>query len=108
MGFPTKNYHFGVFWGYHNLRKHPYHDPLKTRVPDLYVFVNLYGHGQTQRRTVDSSGSTPQYRSDTGSVSKTSGSVGWWEGGLVDDCWLGGGFKYLLCSSLFGEMIQFD
>ena len=25
MGFPTKNDHFGVFWGYHHLRKHPYH-----------------------------------------------------------------------------------
>ena len=24
MGFPTKNDHFGVFWGYHHLRKHPY------------------------------------------------------------------------------------
>ena len=24
MGFPTKNDHFGVFWGYHQLRKHPY------------------------------------------------------------------------------------
>ena len=24
MGFPTKNEHFGVFWGYHHLRKHPY------------------------------------------------------------------------------------
>ena len=24
MGFPTKNNHFGVFWGYHHLRKHPY------------------------------------------------------------------------------------
>ena len=24
MGFPTKNDHFGVFWGYHYLRKHPY------------------------------------------------------------------------------------
>ena len=23
MGFPTKNDHFGVFWGYHHLRKHP-------------------------------------------------------------------------------------
>ena len=23
-GFPTKNGHFGVFWGYHHLRKHPY------------------------------------------------------------------------------------
>ena len=24
MGFPTKNDHFGVFWGYHHVRKHPY------------------------------------------------------------------------------------
>ena len=24
MGFPTKNDHFVVFWGYHHLRKHPY------------------------------------------------------------------------------------
>ena len=23
-GFPTINDHFGVFWGYHHLRKHPY------------------------------------------------------------------------------------
>ena len=23
MGCPTKNDHFGVFWGYHHLRKHP-------------------------------------------------------------------------------------
>ena len=23
MGFPTQNDHFGVFWGYHHLRKHP-------------------------------------------------------------------------------------
>ena len=23
MGFPTENDHFGVFWGYHHLRKHP-------------------------------------------------------------------------------------
>ena len=26
MGFPTKNDDFGVFWGYHHLRKHPYLD----------------------------------------------------------------------------------
>ena len=26
IGFPTKNDHFGVFWGYHHLRKHPYID----------------------------------------------------------------------------------
>ena len=24
MGFPTKNDHLGLFWGYHHLRKHPY------------------------------------------------------------------------------------
>ena len=24
MGFPTRNDHFEVFWGYHHLRKHPY------------------------------------------------------------------------------------
>ena len=24
IGFPTKNDHFGVFWGYHHLRKHPH------------------------------------------------------------------------------------
>ena len=24
IGFPTKNDHFGVFWGYHHLRKHPF------------------------------------------------------------------------------------
>ena len=24
MGFPVKNDHFGVFWGYHHLRKQPY------------------------------------------------------------------------------------
>ena len=24
MGFPTKNDHFGVFGGYHHLRKHPF------------------------------------------------------------------------------------
>ena len=26
MGFPTKNDHFGVFWGYPYFRKHPYMD----------------------------------------------------------------------------------
>ena len=24
MGYPTKNDHFGVLWGYHHFRKHPY------------------------------------------------------------------------------------
>ena len=30
MGFPTKNDHFGVFGGYHHLRKHPYITTYKT------------------------------------------------------------------------------
>ena len=30
-GFPTKNDHFGVFWGYHHLRKHPILDGLHTQ-----------------------------------------------------------------------------
>ena len=29
MGFPTRNDHFGVFWGYHHLRKHPFGGPTK-------------------------------------------------------------------------------
>ena len=28
-GFPTKNDHFEVFWGYHHLRKHPYGEHAK-------------------------------------------------------------------------------
>ena len=31
MGFPTTNDHFGVFWGYHHLRKHPY----------LYIYIGI-------------------------------------------------------------------
>ena len=30
MGFPTKNDHFEVFWGYHYFRKHPYEDFLRV------------------------------------------------------------------------------
>ena len=39
MGFPTKNDHFGVFWGYHHLRKHPYcHEALK---PNILVLMDF-------------------------------------------------------------------
>ena len=41
MGFPTKNHHFGVFWGYHHLRKHPYmySSYLKyTRISEFQLF----------------------------------------------------------------------
>ena len=32
MGFPTKNDHLGVFWGYHHLRKHPYISLIEGKV----------------------------------------------------------------------------
>ena len=32
-GWFPKNYHFGVFWGYHHLRKHPY---------DIYIYIHIY------------------------------------------------------------------
>ena len=35
MGFPTKNDHFGVFWGYRHLRKHPY-----GKYPIIYSVIN--------------------------------------------------------------------
>ena len=39
MGFPTKDDHFGVFWGYHHFRKHPYmYASTTTRV----IFVLLH------------------------------------------------------------------
>ena len=37
MGFPTKNDHFVVFWGYHHLRKHPYHPCSFARQSKLFV-----------------------------------------------------------------------
>ena len=33
MGFPTKNDHFGVFWGYHHLRKPPYSSMYLQIIP---------------------------------------------------------------------------
>ena len=41
MGFPTKNDHFGVFWGYHHLRKHPYLVKLaRDRKHDRFITPN--------------------------------------------------------------------
>ena len=40
MGFPTKNDHFGVFWGYHHLRKHPYHNHVIFVTPHLCMMVS--------------------------------------------------------------------
>ena len=39
MGFPTKNDHFGVFWGYHHLRKHPY----------IYIYTQWFNDNQRFR-----------------------------------------------------------
>ena len=41
IGFPTKNDHLGMFWGYHHLRKHPHiHIPYFSNVQynSIYVF----------------------------------------------------------------------
>ena len=43
MGFPTKNDHFVVFWGYHHLRKHPYDDePSCTKTQSQFVFFPMW------------------------------------------------------------------
>ena len=47
MGFPTKKDHFGVFGGYHYLRKHPHRyrkfgPPLKGEVPKMITFGKFY------------------------------------------------------------------
>ena len=36
MGFPTKNDHFGVFWGYHHLRKHPQRPMSQSALIDCF------------------------------------------------------------------------
>ena len=41
MGFPTKNDHFGVFWGYHHLRKHPNSDVCASRCIN-HVVITKY------------------------------------------------------------------
>ena len=40
IGFPTKNDHFGVFWGYHHFRKHPY--VQQNIVPSLKLTVRTW------------------------------------------------------------------
>ena len=42
MGCPTKNDHFGVFWGYHHLRKHPYITEITWRCEVQLCFSNYY------------------------------------------------------------------
>ena len=45
MGFPTKNDHFGVFGGYHYLRKHPYIFNIQTEgsmgIATYYILTNF-------------------------------------------------------------------
>ena len=37
MVFPTENDHFGVFWGYHHLRKHPPVDDSEIQLSPVEV-----------------------------------------------------------------------
>ena len=39
-GFPTKNVHFGVFWGYHHLRKHPFR--VYTLVVQFFLPIRFF------------------------------------------------------------------
>ena len=40
-GFPTRNDHVGVFWGYHHLRKHPYGYIAET---PIWIYSALTNH----------------------------------------------------------------
>ena len=44
MGFPTKNDHFGVFWGYHHLRKPLFRSPNMPffRHPSERMYLDLF------------------------------------------------------------------
>ena len=41
IGFPTENDHFGVFFGYHHLRKHPYWVLISRNGPALASVGNV-------------------------------------------------------------------
>ena len=41
MGFPTKNDHFGVFWGYHHFRKPTYINKLSGNSPQDIAWDTL-------------------------------------------------------------------
>ena len=41
QGFPTKNDHFGVFWGYHHLRKPPNAKAFFQTFKETHIFVSL-------------------------------------------------------------------
>ena len=53
MGSPTKNDHFGVFWGYHHLRKHPHScpknpgpgsNPIRKAYRNVKGNFEIFGH----------------------------------------------------------------
>ena len=52
MGFPTNNHHFGVFWGYHHLRKHPYKCPpgLDVCIPTVHRFLLPIAEATSRRK----------------------------------------------------------
>ena len=39
IGLPTQNDHFGVFWGYHHLRKRPYKHLFQKKTLDIYPSI---------------------------------------------------------------------
>ena len=42
MGFPTKNDHFGVFWGYHHLRKDPHLHCTENQFRERGLIINFH------------------------------------------------------------------
>ena len=46
IDFPIENHHFGVFWGYHHLRKHPYlsHSPVVLSPVRVLDFSSTYSY----------------------------------------------------------------
>ena len=56
MGFPTKNDHFGVFWGYHHLRKHPFLVVHTERTPTPSVPPSSSGQHRWRKGKIDWSG----------------------------------------------------
>ena len=61
IGFPTKNDHFGVFWGYHHFRKHP------SIAPKLVIMLVVFSIGFLWRKKLPMWADTPR----RGSLSMT-------------------------------------
>ena len=52
MGFPTKNDHFGVLWGYHHLRKHPYQYTHRQLIENKHSVFD-YWNGQYHKSSLE-------------------------------------------------------